>query len=77
MAMVEGEGMDPDAWAQAWWKMPRSILSPRAAALLDGARQTVVEVGDRRVIDVAKFASLSRNCPYDRMESVCWPVASR
>jgi hypothetical protein len=71
--MVEGEGMSPDDWAQAWWKMPRGILSPRAAAHLDDARQTVVEVGDWRVIEVAKFASLSRNCPYDGVESNCWP----
>ena len=76
MAMVEEEGMSPDSWAQAWWKMPRTILSPRATALLDGARQTAVEVGERRAIEVSKFASLSRNCPYDGMESVCWPVAS-
>ena len=73
MAMVEEEGMDPDAWAAAWWKMPRSILSPRAAARLDGARRTVVEVGECRVVEVAKFASRSRNCPYDGWESVCWP----
>ena len=75
VTMVEGEGMSPDAWAQAWWKMPRGILSPRAAARLDDARQTVVEIGERRVIDIAKFASLSRNCPYDGFESNCWPVA--
>ena len=73
--MVEGEGMSPDAWAQAWWKMPRGILSPRAAARLDDARETVIDVGERRVIDIAKFASLSRNCPYDGFESNCWPVA--
>ena len=74
MAMVEGEGMSPDAWAQAWWKMPRRILSPRAAARLDSAHETAIEVGARRVIEAAKFASLSRNCPYGGMESVCWPV---
>ena len=72
--MVEGEGMDPDAWAQAWWKMPREILSPRAVACLDGASRTTVEVGERRVVEAAKFASLSRNCPYDGMEFGCWPV---
>ena len=77
MAMVEGEGMDPDAWARAWWKMPRGILSPRAAARLDGARQTTVEVGEWRVIEVSKFASLSRNCPYDGFESNCWPVVGK
>ena len=74
MAMVEDEGMDPDAWARAWWGMPRSILSPRAAARLDGLRRTVVEVGEWRVVDVGGFASRSRNCPYDGWESVCWPV---
>ena len=73
--MVEGEGMSPDDWARAWWKMSRGILSPRAAARLDDARQTVVEIGERRVIDIAKFATLSRNCPYDGFESNCWPVA--
>ena len=73
-AMVEEEGMDPGAWARAWWKMPRGILSPRAAKRLEGVRQTVVEVGRRRAVEVAKFASRSRNCPYDGMESVCWPM---
>ena len=71
--MVEGEGMDPDAWARAWWKMPRGILSPRAAARLDGAAQTTVEAGEWKVVEVSKFASLSRNCPYDGMEFNCWP----
>ena len=75
MAMVEDEGLDPEAWARAWWEMPRSILSPRATARLTAASETVVEVGERRAVDVSKFASLSRNCPYDGMESVCWPVA--
>ena len=75
MAMVEDEGMAPEAWAEAWWKIPRSILSPCAAKRLDSARKTTVEVGERRVVEVAKFASLSRNCPYDGMESVCWPLA--
>lgn len=77
MAMVEDEGMDPEMWARAWWKMPRSILSPRAAARLAAAPETVVEVGEWRVVEVSKFASLSRNCPYDGMESVCWPAQQR
>ena len=71
-AMVEEEGMEPSAWAEAWWKMPRGILSPRAAERLDGARQTTVEVGECCVIEVAKFASRSRNCPYDGMESTAF-----
>ena len=72
--MVEDEGMAPDEWAKAWWMMPRSILSPRAAALLEKARRTTVAVGERRAVDVSGFASLSRNCPYDGFESECWPV---
>ena len=72
--MVEEEGMSPDAWAAAWWKMPRSIISPRAAKRLGGARQTSVEVGEIRVVEVAKFASRSRNCPFDGWESACWPA---
>ncbi len=73
MAMVEDEGMSPEAWAEAWWKMPRSILSPCAAKRLESAHKTTVEIGEWRVMEVSKFASLSRNCPYDGMESVCWP----
>ena len=73
-AMVEDEGMTPEAWAEAWWKMPRSILSPLAAKKLESARRTTIEVGARRTIEVAKFASLSRNCPYDGMESACRPA---
>ena len=69
-AMVEEEGMDPDAWARAWWEMPRGILSPSAAKRLADLRETVVDVGERRMVEVAKFASLSRNCPYDGMEFV-------
>ena len=70
MTMVEEEGMDPEAWAKAWWEMPRGILSPRAARHFADLRETVVDVGELRAIEVAKFASLSRNCPYDGMGSV-------
>jgi len=72
--MVEEEGMSPDAWARAWWEMPREILSPIAAARLDGAPQTTVEAGGRRTVEIARFASISRNCPYDGMEFSCWPA---
>ena len=74
-AMVEEEGMAPEAWARAWWKMPRSILSPRAAKRLESAPGTRIAVGERRVVDVAGFASRSRNCPYDGWESRCCPVS--
>lgn len=73
-AMVEEEGMEPDAWARAWWDMPRGVLAPalreRAAAL----PKTVVEVGVERVVDAAEFASLSDNCPYGGMSFGCHPV---
>ncbi len=68
--MVGEEGMDVDKWAQAWWKMPREIMQKPPS--LDVKTRLVV--GQRRKIDVSSFKSLSRNCPYDKMESVCWPV---
>ena len=75
-AMVEEEGMDPEAWARAWWKMPRSILSARASKRLESAPGTRIAVGEWRVVDVAGFASRSRNCPFDGWESRCWPVSA-
>ena len=71
--MVEEEGMDAEDWAKAWWKMPRKILSPYAMASLDAAPSTIVDVGEWRSVEVAKFASLSRNCPYDGLQFDCWP----
>ena len=73
-AMVEEEGRSPDAWARAWWEMPRSILSPKALERLAGLRPTSVEVGECRAVDTSAFSSLSRNCPYDGMEFRCWPL---
>lgn len=73
--MVEEEGMSPDAWAEAWWKMPRSILSLSAQAKLESARKTVVEVASPRAIDISSFASLSRNCPYNGFVSSCFPLS--
>ncbi len=72
--MVEEEGMSPELWAEAWWKMPRAILSPSALARLGSARETTVEIGEPRAIDVSKFASLSANCPYDGFLSPCRPA---
>ncbi len=71
-AMVEDEGMDVDAWARAWWQMPRSIIHDPCGRL-GALRQTEIEVGAPRRVDAAAFASLSRNCPYDGMEFDCWP----
>ena len=75
--MVEDEGMSIDAWARAWSEMPRSILSPVATAWFDAhAAPTRVAIGERRKVDVSSFASLSRNCPYDGLESSAWPLGS-
>ncbi|MBR2837887.1 MAG: amidohydrolase family protein [Kiritimatiellae bacterium] len=68
--MVEEEGMPVGRWAAAWHDMPLAILPPGSG---DGLRDTVVEFGEPRAVDVAKFASLSRNCPYDGMKWRCWP----
>ncbi len=72
--MVEQEGMSPDAWAEAWWKMPRGILSASALKRLEHVRDTVVEIGELRALDVSSFASLSRNCPYSGFKSNCLPI---
>ena len=75
-AMVEEEGMSPGKWAAAWSIMPRLILPEGAVSLLDDAPGTVVEVGSARAVDVSRFASLSRNCPYDGIVADCWPAAT-
>ncbi|MCR5413706.1 MAG: dihydroorotase [Kiritimatiellae bacterium] len=65
--MVEEEGMNPEAWARAWWKMPRGVFGKEVPALA----KTVVETGSAFKIDLSSFASLSRNCPYGGMEFDC------
>ena len=67
--MVEEEGMSVAAWGRAWSDMPRSILSAGARAAFDAlGGVTRVTVGERRKVDPARFASLSRNCPYSGLE---------
>ena len=64
--MVEGEGMAVDAWARAWHDLPLSLL-PRVLAEQVTA-QSRFEVGAPRPVDIASFASRSRNCPWNGME---------
>ena len=70
--MVEEEGMSVEKWAEAWWKMPLDILPAELAKM--PLRKTRVAIGAPKKVDVASFASLSRNCPYDGMEFTCWSV---
>ena len=70
--MVEGEGMAVDAWARAWHDLPLSLL-PRALAEQVTA-QSRFEVGSPRPVDVAGFASRSRNCPWNGMEFSLRPL---
>lgn len=74
-AMVEEEGMAPEAWARAWWDMPRGVLAPSLRGRFAALGETTVAVGGTRAVDPSSFASLSRNCPYGGMEFSCWPVA--
>ena len=69
--MVEEEGMPVADWARAWSEMPRGIVAGLGAADLGKTR---VAVGEERTVDVATFASRSRNCPYDGMTFDCRPV---
>ena len=71
-AMVEEEGMSVDAWARAWHEMPLGIVSAAARAASGALGKTVVETGVDRAVDVASFASRSRNCPYGGMRFTCW-----
>ena len=68
--MVEEEGMPVEAWARAWWEMPRALVRG-----LDGVTlpPTAIEIGPARKVDIGAFASRSRNCPYDGLEFDCWP----
>ena len=70
--MVEEEGMSEEAWAEAWWKLPRYIVKGLDAAA-DALAPTTLVVGEERAIDVGSFASRSRNCPYEGMKGRCWP----
>ena len=66
--------MSVEDWAKAWWEKPRWLVGgPRFDPEAAGLRDTVVEVGEPRKVDVRSFASLSRNCPYDGMSFNCWP----
>lgn len=71
-ALVEEEGMDVSAWAEAWWKLPRALLPEALAAALAGRRTRLV-VGAPRAVDCAAFASRSRNCPYQGLVLDAWP----
>jgi dihydroorotase len=69
--MVEEEGMDVEAWARAWWELPRWIVA--GADAIAGTTRICIDEANPRRVDVASFASLSRNCPYNGMEFSCWP----
>ena len=69
--MVEEEGMDVEAWARAWWEMPRWIVA--GSGRITGSTRIRVDAGNPRMIDVSAFASLSRNCPYHGMRFNCYP----
>ena len=72
--MVEEEGMGVDDWAKAWYEKPRDIISgSKSKVQSPRLRETIVTVGEERAVDVASFASLSRNCPYNGMKFRCWP----
>lgn len=73
--MVEEEGMDVEAWARAWWELPRWIVA--GAETVTGRTVIGIDEANPRKVDVSAFASLSRNCPYDGMEFTCWPQEVR
>jgi len=68
--MVEEEGMSVEAWSEAWWKKPLDILPARITI---PHQTTVALYRAPRPVEVASFASLSRNCPYEGMAFRAWP----
>ena len=70
--MVEEEGMDVEAWARAWWELPRWIVA--GAEQITTKTRLCIDEKNPRKVDISSFASLSRNCPYDGMAFSCWPV---
>lgn len=70
--MVEGEGMDRDAWAAAWHEKPLALFAEGLRERVASARRkTVVETGKTWRFDLESSVSLSRNCPYGGMEFGC------
>jgi len=67
--MVEEEGMSVDAWARAWYELPRWIIRNPVVS----NDRTRIEIGGPRSVDLAAFASRSRNCPYGGLSFTCWP----
>ena len=73
--MVEEEGMPVEKWAEAWWKMPRDIITSLKFKVESlKLKETVVAIGEEKSVDISSFASLSRNCPYNGLKFKCWPV---
>ena len=70
--MVLEEGMDVQAWARAWNTMPRAIIRD-AFSRMPALGKTRVDAGAVRRVDLERFKSLSRNCPYGGMVFSCWP----
>ena len=70
--MVEEEDMAVADWARAWSDLPCAIVAGLDAADLGTTR---LVVGEPRTVDVAAFASRSRNCPYDGLTFDCWPLS--
>lgn len=66
--MVEEEGMPVESWAEAWCKLPRYLI--RGIGELP---TTILSLAEERKVEVDKFFSRSRNCPYDGMIWRCWP----
>lgn len=71
--MVQTCGMEVQKWAEAWWKLPRTILSRACEERVAALEPTKIEVGEMKRFDLSKSVSLSRNCPYDGFTGRAWP----
>lgn len=75
-SMVDEEGMDPIAWAEAWWKMPQSVLSRLAREKLAQRPDTEIRFETWKA-EPGAFASRSRNTPFAGFEMPVRAFAAR
>ena len=74
--MVKECGMAIADWARAWTTAPMALLGRQPPTLAPGAVAdfTLIDPNAEWTIDSSKFASLSRNCPFDGTLAVARPV---
>ena len=74
--MVRECGMPVADWIRAWTAAPAALLGRSSPTLAPGATAdfTLIDPDDEWIVDSSRFASLSRNCPFDGSPAIARPV---